>query len=193
MSLQECTDKEGPPRKCSKLDAEITSEANTTQSPQDGSRKCLPPFEGFTVDRVLSNNLRTKTMAVSGRFASHSDDCAVIVAEKLPLTEADFKDLFSSQTTLTRSFQNSIYAQYIASCATSIGDLKLLSVYPATDAHIRKYSDQPLHVVHETPDDYEAITKPFIEKQAFSLEVYNISLVPKSGIIPSLLNCSLKP
>ena len=52
-----------------------------------------------------------------------------------------------------------------------MGDLKLLTIYPATEAHIKKYSHQVWHVVHETPQDYMAITRPFIESQSFDIQV----------------------
>ena len=49
--------------------------------------------------------------------------------------------------------------------------VKTTLIYPATDKHIAKYSAQEMYVIEETPEDYEKITLPFIEKSHFSIEV----------------------
>lgn len=46
-----------------------------------------------------------------------------------------------------------------------------MTVYPATEAHLAKYSQQTSHMIHETPEDYATITKPFIDGQAFDIQV----------------------
>ena len=146
-----------------------TSDDGTSSTPQP-----LPPLEGFTVDKVLLLNPKLKTVSVVGKFADKPNEQAVIFAEKLPLSESDLTQLFSTDTKLTQHFQNDIYAQYRAACSNGIGSLKLLTVYPATDAHVVKYSDQSLRIIHETPEDYRTITEPFIERQAFGIEVSEI-------------------
>ena len=107
-----------------------------------------------------------------GRFPG-SDDSAVILLEKQPIAAEDLNGLFSRKTELSTVFRNDIYAQHVATCkaSPSLGGLRVMSVYPATDAHIRKYSYQPLRMLLESPEDYCRITKPFVEKQAFRLEV----------------------
>ncbi len=131
----------------------------------------LPPLQEFTVDQVLFNSAKTKSVALTGQFTSRPTLRAVIVAEKQPLTESDLQTILSSSTSLSQSFQNDIYAQYIASCSGGVGALKVQTVYPAEDAHIRKYAAQPFHLVHESPGDYETITRPFIEREVLGLEV----------------------
>jgi len=131
----------------------------------------LPPLKDFTVEKLLLLNPKLKVISVSGKFAGRSDDLAVIFAEKHPLKESDLDELFSKGTKLTPNIENDIYGQYQAVCPGGIGALKLLTVYPATDAHVAKYSDQLLRIIHETPEDYQTITKAFIERQAFGLEV----------------------
>ncbi|KAL4063895.1 HIT-like domain-containing protein [Scleroderma yunnanense] len=42
-------------------------------------------------------------------------------------------------------------------------DLKINVICPATDVHVRKYSRQDILMVHETPELYEAVVKPYIE------------------------------
>ena len=110
----------------------------------------LPPLKDFTVEKLLLLNPKLKVISVSGKFAGRSDDLAVIFAEKHPLKESDLDELFSEGTKLTPNIENDIYGQYQAVCPGGIGALKLLTVYPATDAHVAKYSDQLLRIIHET-------------------------------------------
>ncbi|KIK26397.1 hypothetical protein PISMIDRAFT_676236 [Pisolithus microcarpus 441] len=42
-------------------------------------------------------------------------------------------------------------------------DLKISVICPATEVHIRKYSKQDILMVHETPELYEKVVKPYIE------------------------------
>lgn len=54
-------------------------------------------------------------------------------------------------------------------------ELKVSTIYPATQDHINKYSIQDFHVFEETPKVYEEFTLPFITQKQFSLEwVYNV-------------------
>lgn len=41
-------------------------------------------------------------------------------------------------------------------------DVKICIIFPATEAHIRKYTQQTTLMVQETPDIYESIVKPYI-------------------------------
>lgn len=41
---------------------------------------------------------------------------------------------------------------------------KISFIWPATDVHIRRYDQQKLHIVKETPDMYQRIVKPFIDE-----------------------------
>lgn len=54
--------------------------------------------------------------------------------------------------------------------------MKVNLIYPATETHVRKHTDQSFHMVVETPAIYELVTRPFIESlPADKIEwVYNI-------------------
>ena len=93
------------------------------------------------------------------------------MAEKTPLSRDNLTQVFTKGTKFTTSTSNSVYGQVMAECGGSVGDLKLLTVYPATEAHIAKYTRQVCHVIHETPRDYETITRPFIGSQSFDIQV----------------------
>jgi m7GpppX diphosphatase len=44
-------------------------------------------------------------------------------------------------------------------------DLKVNLIYPCTEKHIKKYSQQLLRTVNETPQMYEKYVRPYVEKQ----------------------------
>lgn len=43
---------------------------------------------------------------------------------------------------------------------------KISVIWPATDVHIRRYDQQKLHIVKETPEMYQTIVKPFINEMS---------------------------
>ena len=48
-------------------------------------------------------------------------------------------------------------------------------IFPATRKHIEKYKRQEVHLLRETADDYNLITRPYIESTQFSTQwVHNI-------------------
>lgn len=120
-------------------------------------------------DRVLFVNPKTKSIGFVGEYENCSHK-VVVVAEKKPLSQNDIEVLIS-QTQLTQNFTNDVFAQYDANCSPNVGDLKVIMISPATDAHVQKYLDRDHHFIRETPEDYEAVTKPFIQRQAPSVDV----------------------
>lgn len=138
---------------------------------KDMADHTISDFTGFQVTRVLSENNKTKYVAVCGTFSSEPDLQAVILAEKQPIHPDSLPLLFSPLSRLKLNFQNDIYCQYEADTNGSLGSLQLTTIYPATSKHITKYSSQQLYMIRETPDDYEAITRSYIETQALSLQV----------------------
>ena len=159
----------------------------------NGDRACSPTeavcsstissLDNFQVDQLLNVNSKLKSFAVCGSFASSESSKAVILAEKEPLTSESLSCLFSSSTRLTNNFQNDVYGQATACAGGGLGNLKLTTIYPATDAHIQKYSNQDCYMLHETPDDYEKVTRPYIESQSLSTEVRIVVQVTKAAYI----------
>ena len=60
--------------------------------------------------------------------------------------------------------------------------LKAVVIHPATEKHIQKYTDQKSYIVMETGEDYKNITKPFLAKQQFSIQVCVCQFCLKKGI-----------
>ena len=130
----------------------------------------LLSFSEFKVDRVLCKKPENKLMTVLGKFPGSKED-GILVVEKQPITEQSIRGLLSCDAKVNSSFHNDIYSQYVVDAPCGLGEVRVMGVYPATEKHITKYSDQRLHMVHETPDLYRNLTRPFIERQAFTIEV----------------------
>ena len=128
------------------------------------------PFDKFSVDKVLFTDPRSKSIGVLGQF-SGSQEMGIVVAEKQPLTTSSLPHLFSASR-IEKKFQNDIYSQYILDCKEGcLGEMRIMTVYPASEKHIKKYGAQKLMLVVETPEQYLKITKPYAEKLSFSLDV----------------------
>ena len=85
--------------------------------------------------------------------------------------------MFSKSSQVERKFQNDIYSQYILDCKEGgLGEMRVMTVYPATEKHIQEYETQTTRFVTETPEDYQQITKPFAQEQSFSLDVCTYEL-----------------
>lgn len=158
--------------------------SNTSPTVSGDVPPSLPSLCQFSVDRVLSEDVATKTIAVAGHFPRNENPqtdpspTAVVIAEKTPLSHSDLlESVFNTDTKFSTSTSNNVYSQVAAECGDRVGDLKLLTVFPATEAHLRKYSRQLRHVIHETPQDYETITRPFIESQSFNIQVCCVCIV----------------
>ena len=147
-------------------------EHQTTVAIDINNNCSILPFHQFSVDRVLFTDPRSKTICVLGNF-NDSPDLGVIIAEKQPLTESSIPHLFSSTVQVKKKFQNDIYSQYVLDCREKggVGEVRVTTVYPATEKHVKKYSSQKFQLVMETPENYQKITKPFAEKQSLSLDV----------------------
>lgn len=131
----------------------------------------LFPFHQFEAHRVLFTDPRNKSMCILGDF-NDSHQQGIVVVEKQPLTESSIPHLFSSSSGVEKKFQNDVYSQYVIDCREGgVGEVRVTTVYPATEAHVRKYETQRCRLVQETPETYLNITKPFAEKQSLSLNV----------------------
>ena len=137
----------------------------------------------FHVSSVLGEDTRGKSLALSGSFGD-KDKKAVILTEKQPIDKNELTSFLSSFSSSSSSefklnFKNDIYSQYEVQAPGSLGSLKMMLVYPATEKHIMKYTDQEVFVIKETPEDYARKVKPYIESQALSLQVNTEILIKK--------------
>ena len=156
----------------SDVDEEPTAKKAKTDTAENKSDKAckLLSFSEFKVDRVLCMKPETKLMTLLGKFPG-SDEDGILVVEKQPITEESIRGLLSCDGKVNSHFHNDVYSQYVVDAQCGLGEVRVMGIYPATERHIIKYSSQRLHMVNETPELYRSITRPFIERQAFTLEV----------------------
>jgi m7GpppX diphosphatase len=119
---------------------------------------------------LASKDTRSKLVNILGKIDGQS---AIIIAEKTAFnTSPEFLQAFAQPANLSQLSvieNNDIYYWYHASQASGElpqhSEAKLTLIYPATDAHIRKYSVQNLRMVTETPEIYREHVKPYIESK----------------------------
>lgn len=156
-----------------------------TKKRKTEDKPCSPSSPPVTVDRQLAFhefkpektilvNPQSKLIAVVGKFPGNTDSQGVLVAEKQPLTESSLSCILSAESKVTKNFQNDVYSQYVLSCPDGVGEVKMTAIFPATEAHVKKYSEQAIVMVRETPSDYRNITKPFIENHPLGIDVRTI-------------------
>ncbi|CAB3254620.1 unnamed protein product [Arctia plantaginis] len=133
-------------------------------------------LKDFILERILNNSTNRKSVCVLGKFKDKSG-VALVHLEKNAFKEEDLDSVgyFSADTELKTFFQNDIYGNYECFPPSSVNGVKTTIIYPATEKHIAKYSQQQSHIVLETPELYDKLTLPHLEKEQFNLQwVYNI-------------------
>ncbi|CAK1549115.1 unnamed protein product [Leptosia nina] len=133
-------------------------------------------LKDFTPTKILNNNSSKKIVSVLGNFKDKSG-VAIVILEKNAFKEDDLssRGYFSEETKLRTFFQNDIYGNFECFPISSVNAVKTTIIYPATEKHISKYSKQEVHLVLETPECYETLTLPHLQKEQFNLQwVYNI-------------------
>ncbi|CAD0206024.1 unnamed protein product [Chrysodeixis includens] len=133
-------------------------------------------LKDFVLEKVLNNNTVRKLVCLQGKFRDKSG-VALVVLEKNAFKNEDLdsKGYFSVDTELKTFFQNDIYGNYECFPRASINGIKTSITYPATEKHLAKFTQQEIHIVLETPELYQKLTLPHIEKEQFNLQwVYNI-------------------
>ncbi|CAG9572641.1 unnamed protein product [Danaus chrysippus] len=133
-------------------------------------------LKDFIPSKILNNNTNRKTVCVLGNFRNKSG-VALIILEKNAFKEdhLDSKGYFSEDCELATFFQNDIYGNFECFPKPEINGVKTTIIYPASDKHIAKFSQQQVHIILETPECYNKLTLPHIEKEQLRLQwVYNI-------------------
>lgn len=133
-------------------------------------------LKDFILEKILNNNTNRKTVCVVGKFKDKSG-VALVILEKNAFKEEDLgnEGYFSVDTEVTTFFENDIYGNYECFPRSAINGVKTSIIYPATEKHIAKFSQQEVHIVLETPELYQKLTLPHLEKEQFNLQwVYNI-------------------
>ena len=126
----------------------------------------------FRLTRVLDQSAERKTIFLLGRLEGHEGE-AVLLVEKQALAEDVVQRMVAADdNSIELSMQNDIYGLYtFVSPLPEANKMKMTLIFPATQRHIDKYSKKCLHLIHETPEDYQAVTLPFIRERCENLKV----------------------
>ncbi|CAM6031324.1 unnamed protein product, partial [Sphagnum compactum] len=130
----------------------------------------------FLPDRILSINANRKTVCVLGKFKNLSDENAILILEKSAFKEEEIvnaeqeKNIFNVVKSLENLFVNDIYGNFTLQTEPKANPIKLTVIYPATEKHILKYTNQNIFIIEETGVQYKEITEPYLTKEQFSLD-----------------------
>ncbi|KAI5638260.1 scavenger mRNA decapping enzyme c-term binding domain-containing protein [Phthorimaea operculella] len=133
-------------------------------------------LKDFIPEKILNNNTNRKTVCVQGKFKDKSG-VGLILLEKNAFKEEELDNsgYFSVDCELRTFFQNDIYGNFECFPKPSLNGVKTTIIFPATEKHIAKFAQQEVHIVRETPELYQKLTLPHLEKEQFNLQwVYNI-------------------
>jgi len=125
----------------------------------------LQSFESFKLTRVL--NAGKEMVSLLGSFPPQDGKeadgtSAVVLLKRRKIEENEIPALSSGETQLTLDVQNTCYGFYKAVNLTLPQHFDATVIQPAKQWHIDKYSKQPKILFRETPELYDAITKPYI-------------------------------
>ena len=101
---------------------------------------------------------------------------AILLVERavFPNDAEFFKNFISSLSNLKLLSANDIYHWFVGSSSRYVGsatqspDYKLNLIYPCTDQHVKKYSQQGFRTFVETPEVYKNLVRPYIEEKRSS-------------------------
>lgn len=121
----------------------------------------------FKAERFLNSDPQTKTLAILG---SIGDEHAIVTIEKSAFGFVDVSTFKLEKVVETIKLinNNDIYYWSQANLSQNIDvnpGAKVNVIYPATETHIKKYSDQVFHYITETPEVYNGKVKAYIETQ----------------------------
>lgn len=101
------------------------------------------------------------------------DQPGILLAERAAFASdtAHLSTFSTSLTNIKNLGANDIYSWFLASTLSSSSsmisqppDLKLNLIWPCTEQHIRKYSQQGLRLVTETPEIYAKYIRPYMQR-----------------------------
>ncbi|GLI77942.1 hypothetical protein PoHVEF18_006239 [Penicillium ochrochloron] len=123
----------------------------------------------FQISKLLKQDQNGRRIAVLGTI---DDQQGILTAERAAFATESLEVIQAFHAAITRVKNlgdNDIYRWYLASSngstqsTDSQQDLKLNLIWPCTAKHIKKYSDQQLRMVTETPEIYRQHVQPFMQ------------------------------
>jgi len=122
----------------------------------------------FQYERTLNEDPVAHALTLLGTFpkdaASEERSLAIVRIEKTPLPADLSEELLRNLGDARLIESTDIYTWlfgWLQACPAR-PELKINVIFPATEVHIRKYTEQKVLIVHETPDLYHRVVKPYI-------------------------------
>ncbi|KAF9496187.1 scavenger mRNA decapping enzyme [Pleurotus eryngii] len=135
----------------------------------------LEDLQTFEFQSILNEDPLGKNITLLGSFARGSvgpsqptqdgeRDRAIVRIGKTAFDLENIKNPFVGLIERIEAVESTdIYIWLLGWFATNRDrDVKIDLICPATDVHIRKYTEQQIIMVRETPEIYEAVVKPYI-------------------------------
>ncbi|GLA62741.1 hypothetical protein AtubIFM56815_007269 [Aspergillus tubingensis] len=131
----------------------------------------ISKFETMT---TLSNSTNPTPKDQSGRriaiLGTIDNQQGILIAERAAFateTPAALQAFHAAITDVNNLGDNDIYRWYLASSHSAPGsqqppDLKINLIWPCTESHIKKYSEQVVRMVTETPEIYRDSIRPYM-------------------------------
>ncbi|PAV64380.1 hypothetical protein WR25_07554 isoform F [Diploscapter pachys] len=123
---------------------------------------------------ILASDTSHKSQFVL--LSQESGELGILLLNKSPFSEdQSVISEWIKQARLKEISKNDIYGCYSIQVPVEFNLINSQLIYPATEKHVQKYRAEEKIVIRETPEDYEQITKIYIEKYQMNLQwVYNI-------------------
>ncbi|KAF2083550.1 putative mRNA decapping hydrolase [Saccharata proteae CBS 121410] len=133
----------------------------------DASREAEALLPQFQLERLLNQDQAGRRIVLLGTIKSQP---AILLAERAAFsTETQHISAFSQSLSRIENLgANDIYSWFLASTAAGSQqppDLKINLIYPCTEKHIKKYSQQGVRLVTETPEIYRDHVRPYMQRQ----------------------------
>ncbi|RPB10540.1 scavenger mRNA decapping enzyme [Morchella conica CCBAS932] len=128
----------------------------------------------FKFSFLINQDTRTKSVNLLGTIASAP---AILIAEKTAFDISAFNLSHFPAPALLPAValveKNDIYHWFLASTVSGVrtadalaqggADVKITMIWPATEAHVRKYSKQNVRMVEETAEVYRRCVWPYVQ------------------------------
>ncbi|KAI4669385.1 hypothetical protein J4E85_002236 [Alternaria conjuncta] len=140
----------------------------TSTTPPDVAAHAEALIPKFHLTRLLNSDQAGRRISLLGTIDSKP---ALLLAERAAFdTNPEILNSFSTSLRNIKNLgANDIYAWFLANSNPSDEnpppDFKLNLIYPCTEKHVKKYEQQRLRVVTETPEIYEKYVRPYMQAQ----------------------------
>lgn len=133
-------------------------------------------FNGFIVKRILKENPENRLVVVEGTFNSENSDnvahpSSLVILEKTHFTENEIQGILTGETEMQCLFNNDVYYNLLCHPPNQLNRIKATVIHPATQKHIKKYSNRTSFLIEETSLVYQNVTLPHITESKFDLQV----------------------